>query len=131
MDISALEEITPKVQGSDVHLFDVRPALAMQYRKVDEVDPGKNYVAPNPPVGARVYYYLKADATQTPKLAITDRAGKKLAELEGPRTAGLHSVLWNLRATGDQKALVPAGEYQVALTVGSTSLSKKVKVESP
>src|SRR5262249_8943402 len=62
MDISALEELTPAGLAKDAHLFSVRPAQA--FTPTEPEMKSKAYVAGNPPVGADIYYHLKAPAKE-------------------------------------------------------------------
>ncbi len=61
---------------------------------------GKLYAAPNPPAGAHVYYHLREGTKETVTLTITDAAGKKMTEIKGTADAGLHRIVWPLRAAG-------------------------------
>ncbi len=126
MNIAPLEEMSAKVLAADMHLYNVRPAVAFT---VNETDPPKGFVASNPPYGATIYFHLLKEPVQAPTLTITDPAGKKLAFLTGAQRAGLQAVTWNLRRQGDKATLVPAGEYGVRLHVGERDLAKKVRVE--
>jgi hypothetical protein len=128
-NIGPLEELTPKVLAGAAHLFDVRPALAYTPSPVDPANKPKGYVAPNPPVGADIYFYL-AKNVDAASLTIANKAGKTVAILEAPKKSGLHRVLWNLRAGGDKAALVPAGDYMVRLDVAGKVLMKPIRVEA-
>src|SRR5207253_1519717 len=63
VDIAPLEEMTAAVLGGDVHLCNVRPAVAYQERRAEGEKP--RYTAPNPPYGAAVSYYLREAAAQS------------------------------------------------------------------
>jgi photosystem II stability/assembly factor-like uncharacterized protein len=128
LDIAPLEELTPKVLAAEAHLFAVRPAVAFQPRKVLAM--GKGYVAPNPPYGATLWYYLRGAPAQAPRLTITDRAGKTVASLRAVARPGLHRVVWNLRPDADREALVSPGEYIARLEVGGVTHERPLRVEA-
>jgi len=130
MDISPLEEMNSNVLASDIHLFDVRPATAFKFKKVDAPPEGPGYVCPNPPYGASINYYLADDAAQPVTIAILDKDGKTLVELTGEQKAGLRQVVWNLRAAQGSDELVPPGDYTARLQVGPRTLTKTIKVEA-
>jgi photosystem II stability/assembly factor-like uncharacterized protein len=128
MDISPLEELTPKVLAAEAHLFDVRPVVAFRPRNVPP--PPKGFVAPNPPYGASLWYYLKTAPAQAPTLTILGRGGKAVATLPAPARAGLQRVVWDLRAEEDRAATVPPGAYVARLQVGGVTLEKPLRVEA-
>jgi len=129
VDISHLEQMTPNVLASDVHLFDVRPATAFEMKK-GGMDAG--YAAPNPPYGATICYYLKDAAKQPVTINLIDpKSGKTFASLKGEQGAGLQKVAWDLREVGGDKRLVAPGQYTVQLVVGEKTLRTTVRVEAP
>jgi len=83
-DITAIEQLTPQVTASDAYLFAPRGA----YRFRDVSQPGAvDYDASagkNPPYGAPINFYLKADLKEkeTAKLTISDADGKTVRTLE-------------------------------------------------
>src|SRR5262249_4002157 len=123
------EELTPQVLAADAHLFAIRPAVAYRMQKAANPPRGKTFVAANPPYGATITYYLKEAPKQGATLTILDVSGKEIASLPGAAAAGLRRITWNLRPAGTG-ALVPAGDYAVALRVGDRLLTAKFKVES-
>jgi len=56
---------------------------------------GEFAVAPNPPVGVNIYYYLK---NQTSKVAVVikDFNDQVVQEISSPVSGGLQKVFWNL-----------------------------------
>jgi hypothetical protein len=97
-DITALQQLTPAVRASDVALFDVRPAVAwlMDLRTDADLGGDKNFIAPNPPRGAAISYYLKAPATGEVKVSVLDATGRTLCTSTGSSAAGIHRVQWTL-----------------------------------
>jgi photosystem II stability/assembly factor-like uncharacterized protein len=76
-DISALRQLTREVTSEDAHLF--RPAEAIRmHAGADNGSPmpKDEALADNPPVGAMIDYYLKADAAGPVTLEILDAQGK-------------------------------------------------------
>jgi photosystem II stability/assembly factor-like uncharacterized protein len=77
LDISPLEELTPAILSSDVHLFNVKPAISFDYRVFtnDEFLAEKRFIGENPPMGTAISYYLKSAPSGDVKLAILDKSG--------------------------------------------------------
>jgi photosystem II stability/assembly factor-like uncharacterized protein len=76
-DITPLRQIDGSVAASDAFLF--APQTAYRVRRNVNTDtplPPEEPAGQNPPDGAVINYYLKADATSTVVLEIFDRAGK-------------------------------------------------------
>lgn len=74
-DISAIQELTPAVESSAVHLFDIRTAT--EWRGGRGGGGGgtgfgnRNFTGPNPPSGAILDFYLKSDLTGRERVSIT------------------------------------------------------------
>jgi photosystem II stability/assembly factor-like uncharacterized protein len=126
-DISAVEGVT--------HDLLARPAALLEPRTVappPRLASSSSYAAPrfqgeNPFDGVELWYWLRdglpgATAETTVPLAVRDIAGRTVAKLLGPASAGLHSVRWDL-AIDLQQPGVPAlrdqrlgpGDYLVTL----------------
>jgi hypothetical protein len=143
-DITPLQQMTPAVMNSDVHLFDVRPAIAwIQDRKLGQQVTGQlNFVGENAPDGTAINYWLKAAASGPVKITITDISGRVVRELDGSAQQGINRVQWNLAPTpqagaggrggggggGGGGGAVPAGTYRVTLTVGSVTQTKVLAI---
>jgi hypothetical protein len=98
-DATALREL-PAALATDFTAFDVRPATRWQTRGRDASPGHRTYEAANPPQGAAIHYYLKADLPEKEQVTITvaDGAGKTVAEVRNaPKAAGLNRAVWNLR----------------------------------
>jgi photosystem II stability/assembly factor-like uncharacterized protein len=128
MDIAPLEELTPKVLAAEAYLFGVRPAVAFRPRKLPP--PPKGYVAPNPPYGATLWYYLKTVPAQPPTLTILGRGGKAVFSVPLPPRAGLQRAVWDLRGDMDPEGTVPPGAYVARLRVGGVTLERPVRIEA-
>lgn len=126
-NITPLRQLTDEIRGKAVHLFDPDGALAFEPigDMFDEFSGHRRYAAPNPPDGAAIWYYLKEEPATEPKVEILDATGAVIREFAGTKKVGLNRVQWNLR---QGRALVPAAEYGVRLTLGETTIVTKVKV---
>ncbi len=120
-DVTPLRQITPAVAASAAHLF--RPAPAWRLRRDTYTDtplPPEEPAGRNPPDGAILDYYLRADAHGPVTLEVMDAAGRLVRrfsstdrpapvspELNVPTywlrpppilsaTAGMHRFVWNL-----------------------------------
>jgi photosystem II stability/assembly factor-like uncharacterized protein len=156
LDISPLQELTPAVLSSDVHLFRVKPGVAMDYRVFtnNEFLAEKRFITPNPDPGVAISYYLKTTPGDDVKLAIVDKSGAVIRELTAKKEQGLNRVQWDLRGKNlsqmqrpggrggapqaanpiqtpppNQGALVDPGEYTARLTVGGKEFRTTITVE--
>ncbi len=152
LDVTALRQLTPGTRPESTHLF--QPALGIHWAGAlrDGWYGDRQHEGENPPPGVPVYYYL-SDPAKSVKLSIADRKGTVLHEAEGPKTPGLHALVWNLRRTtqppkspakpakqpgktAKQPAGLPAGAaaptgiYQVTLTVDGRELTRDLDVEA-
>jgi photosystem II stability/assembly factor-like uncharacterized protein len=77
-DLTALREITPAVQQTDVVLFPTRPAVRWRYRRERrEAGAGQN-----PPRGATIDYYLRGKVETEMSLDILDESGRVVRTLK-------------------------------------------------
>ena len=129
VDIAPLEELTANVLASDMHLFDVRPATAFKVAHGDK--DVKGFVGPNPAYGATICYLLQSPIAEPVTISILDKDGKSLVALKGEHQAGLHKVVWNLRAADGRDEPVAPGEYTARLQIGPRTLTKTIRVEAP
>ncbi len=131
MDVAPLQELTALVMQAPAHLFDIKPAFAFRLRPLRSLG-SKHYAGENPPYGAQIHYYIKEAVQEVPTLTITDVEGKKIAQVKGAQTPGLHRLTWRLsqsKAPASDFRPVAAGEYTVTLRLGQQAWSKKVQVE--
>jgi photosystem II stability/assembly factor-like uncharacterized protein len=81
-DITPLRELTPATAGETVHLF--KPAEAIRVRRNVNGDtpfPPEVPHAPNPPLGAVIYYYLAARPAGPITLEVVDAHGRVVRHL--------------------------------------------------
>jgi len=145
-DITPLQQLTPDVAASTVHLFDIRPEVQWASMYEWNFITDKTYRKPNPPAGSTISYYLEHALTDSVDIEIVDIAGETLRNLKAPAEAGLHKILWDFRrnpvrrsggAQGQFRQMrgrrfappVDPGVYLVRLTAGSTVLTKKLVIE--
>jgi photosystem II stability/assembly factor-like uncharacterized protein len=140
-DITPLEQLTPQVLGNTEHLFETRPAQIFNYFNHKGNLGHKVFVAPNPPFGAQVSYYLK-EGEKDVKILVKNSAGKVVREIEGKNEAGINRVSWDLRYSAPQMGnmgrmsryfrsggpFVLPGEYQILLQVADQEIAKPVEV---
>ncbi len=117
-NITALEELTPDVLVSDLHLFATRPAQIRVRPRRTGVAPTR-FTTPNAPAGAVLDYYLKmALDTAAPQpqaeqgrgersrrgwvvVIVTDGHGDTVVvDSTGPGKQGVNRFVWNLRYAG-------------------------------
>jgi photosystem II stability/assembly factor-like uncharacterized protein len=98
-DITPLEQMNDSVLASDLHLFDMRSGIAWRMVNNKGFTGHKEFLAPNPPYGVIVNYYLKSKpGGRAPVgITVTDKAGNKIRELTGTAEAGINRVNWDLR----------------------------------
>jgi photosystem II stability/assembly factor-like uncharacterized protein len=144
-DITPLQHIGEAMK-SEADLFDVRPATRWNMWGKDGNLGQAVWKAPNPPEGAIIDYYLKADQKDDVIVSIADKAGKTIRTLRnGPKTAGLNRVTWDLRYDGPHQIAgagedeenpyrfaggpyVMPGDYTVKVHAAGRDLTKTVKV---
>jgi hypothetical protein len=93
------------------------------------------------PRGAAINYYLKSAATGDVKVTITNATGATIRTLDGPKTAGINRVMWNLAPqpqAGQQQGgfgggrggggAVEPGTYNVTLEVAGKKFTKPLQV---
>jgi len=144
-DITALQQMTQAVRDADATLFDVRPAIAWlnDQQNNQQVGGQKVFIGENAPRGAAISYYLKSAASGDVKISIADVTGRTIRTLDGPKTAGLNRVQWNLAPQPQQGqggggfgggggrgggGGVEPGTYIVTLEVGGKKLTKPLQV---
>ncbi len=145
-DITPLQQLTPEAMNEDVHLFDIRPAIAYlnDQQHNQQVGGEKVFVGENAPRGTYISYYLKSASSGDVKISIADAAGKVIRTIDGTKQAGINRVSWNLAPNPPPAAAgrgggggggrggppaVDAGTYIVTLTVNGKTYTKPVTVQ--
>ena len=97
-DIGPLEQMAATAPTKTV-LF--RPRTAILFRMFNNENNlglgNRIFLAPNPPYGALLSYFLPQAATDPPSLTIFDQYGHLVRKLTGPSAAGLNRINWDLR----------------------------------
>ena len=131
-DIACLEEMTPELLVSPVHLFSVRPATAYYLGARKESFTKPVFAAKNPPYGLSITAYLRAKPKEKPKVSILNAANEDIFDLELSLKEGIQRETWNLQTVPKTKEgvkikpsaigfvalpLVAPGDFTVALDV--------------
>ena len=129
--INALQELTPQVVASPVHLFTVEPAV--QVRRAGGAAHAGDlfYRGENPPNGAILDYWLAAAADEgTVMIAIEDGGGDRVATVKGTTGQGMNRVVWDMRHQVDagRGPLVVPGTYTARLQAGGVESAHRFPV---
>ena len=141
-EIGPLQEMTDSLLDQPAHLFAIAPALQYRYADTYPSFASRPFVAPNPPRGARIFYWLKDAQTGPVDMLITTAAGDTVKSLKVAGYAGLQSTTWDLSrdkprprekggptSTAELRRVEP-GDYVVHLTVGKLKMEQPVKVQA-
>ena len=99
VDITALEQMTPKIASQGTYLF--TPRTSYQWGEAPQTNlPGNGYgqsemTYVSPPYGADMVYRLASATADSVHLIVSNAAGDTLANLRGPSSAGVHHITWN------------------------------------
>ncbi|HET6254747.1 MAG TPA: hypothetical protein VFE32_11765 [Puia sp.] len=139
--IASLRQMGPQTAQQDAVLYKPSPAVRVRWDMWPDTPlPGDEPAGQNPPDGAVIDYYLKADATEPVSLEIMDAAGKVVRHYSSTDTlydipdvniplywvrpqqilsgkAGPHRFVWDLHY---QPLNVPAS-YPISAVVGNTA----------
>lgn len=140
-DITPLQQLAPEVIASDVFLFAPRPAYRFQGVAGPSGAPNDPSEGVNPPYGASIHYYLKAEPKEDVVITIVDAAGAVVrtlktetdeAALDGdeegrgrgglfkvPKKAGINRIWWDLRCDKTGEILLwtrPVGRPHVGFS---------------
>ncbi len=138
-DAAAISALTPGVLSTPLHLFAVPPATPMLYMPIGGIWTDRVFIGANPPMGARVTYWLRDYAPDDVKITIIDANGVTVREIAGSARPGLNRAIWDLErepydrlpdpdSKVGQKQFVPAGEYTVSVARGKESAKGTVRV---
>jgi hypothetical protein len=97
-DLTPLQQMTPQVLASEVHLFP--PRAAYRFRNISA--PSTPYDDPtigeNPRYGASINYFLKGSASGNVTITIMNQKGETVRTLTGTNRAGINRIHWDLRS---------------------------------
>jgi len=144
-DISYLQEMTPEVLASPVHLFNVRPATAYYLSARHESFTKPAFAAKNPLYGLSITSYLQAKPKEKPKVSILNSEGETVFELNMNIKEGIQRENWNLQTVPKTKdgmkitpsalgfvalPLVAPGEFTVELNVDGQTFRAATSVRA-
>lgn len=99
--VEPLQQATAALMDKDVEVFE--PVTAVQWTSDGSGGYGDGqgwFYGQNPPQGARIAYWLKADAKEV-TVDILDASGTIVGRIQGPdRTRGVNVAYWNFRGGG-------------------------------
>lgn len=129
-DITPLQQLTPEVLASDVHLFQPRSAVQwLNDRRYGRNLPGqKRFTGTNAPRGSAISYYIKESLSGNVQILIHDHMGRLVNTLPGPGSAGLHRIRWTLDSAQGAPAVRP-GHYKITLSANGRELTRTLVVE--
>jgi len=96
-DVSPLEEFTGEIAASSAYLFPVRPAYRFRATARRQLAPSGVGTGRNPPYGASINYYLKAETKEPVSITILGPSGETIRTLKGAAKPGVNRVWWDLR----------------------------------
>lgn len=143
-DLSPVRQLTDDITGADLHVFQPRDAVRVQWGGGGPGPTGGAPMGQNPPSGAQVFYMLseapdsavtvdileQGEVIRTYISDSTTAADEGLTAIEAP-TAGLNRFAWDFRRANTTAVtgimtfgtlagrLVPPGDYEVRFNVGS------------
>jgi photosystem II stability/assembly factor-like uncharacterized protein len=94
-DITPIREFSAQVQAAEAWLFPLRKAYRFR-PKLSIHGERSASSGQNPPYGADINYYLKAEVKDTVKVLILDAAGNTVQQIKGSNHRGLNRVWWDL-----------------------------------
>lgn len=134
-DVSALEGFTTEAAKADFHLFQPRPAVVTQRWKNESYGGQRQFIGPNPPLGALIDYFIGNEKSDAVKVEIALPSGRTIRELSGPSVRGFNRIVWDLRVEGPEGVAnargpqVLPGPYTVKITSGGRTLQRVLTVE--
>lgn len=138
-DASPLSQLDGGVLEEELHLFAIEPAKPRVFRGREGFWSERMFRASNPPMGARIDYWLRDRTDDKVSVAIVDAKGNAVRQLGGSGQAGMNRVVWDLQPDEPQrlpdrdadlghKNFVPPGEYTVTVSFGKKKATGKVTV---
>ncbi|MBX7183678.1 MAG: hypothetical protein K1Y01_00905 [Vicinamibacteria bacterium] len=126
-DVSVLQEWSGDLAQQPAHLFGVeaRPRLSDEDWGNYELY-GDRYITTDNERNALAIHYWLRDEVPSLRITVRDSSGRLMQALDGPRTPGLHRVWWEM--TDAEKKRAPAGDYEVLMEAGSSSMRTKARI---
>ncbi len=142
-DITGLEQLTPDVRRKAVALLKPRNARGYYMLPRGGMWGSDQFGVKNSAPQATLNYWVRDRDRDGAKLVVKDSTGRVVRELDGPAEAGLNRIAWDLTRdrtqrydppeadTPGQFVYVPAGTYDLVLTVGKEKSSARLAVSYP
>lgn len=140
-DITHLQQLTPAVVQSPLHVFEIEPRAAYQFRALGNYHLfGDAFIeVPNEPDAVVINYFVRDRGVSRATVTIADREGSTISTFDGPAEPGLNRVQWNMRRSvpGAERppntgtvggTLMPPGDYRVTVAVGSDMQVQVAKI---
>ena len=146
-DIGPVKDCKPETFQKDAVLFDVKETIRWNRLEQAGEQYGEFAKVDNPPIGATIYYWLKAEPKSV-KVIIKDLEGNVLQEITATAKKGLQKAFWALNRRPpqgqDQPPMmgmgggrfgrgmqVPPGSYKAVLNVDGKDIETKTLVVKP
>jgi photosystem II stability/assembly factor-like uncharacterized protein len=134
-NINALQELTPEVMASSLHLFSMEAAEQIRYRSEKGHNGNMIFRGSNPAPGATIDFWLGEDGKEV-SLSILDGEGHEVATVRAPDSRGINRATWSLRYSepgqrdnqANRGPLVVPGVYTVRLEADGTVLEQPLEV---
>jgi len=97
LDDAAPLQMIGQAMTADAFVFPIRPAIRWAGASGMFRSNERDWLAPNPPAGARINVYLKSAPQGTVTVTIADKAGNTVRTLRQRGDAGVNRFVWNLR----------------------------------
>lgn len=128
-DASMLSALTQEVLDKPLHVFEVLPAKPKRCLTYGGLWSDQVFRAANPPMGARINYWLSEYPNEEVSIKIENAAGKEVYKATGTNAPGLNRVVWDLQPKEElrvanqgeepgQLFFTPPGEYKVTISCG-------------
>ncbi len=95
-DISPLRAVSPEIAARPLHVFEPRAAYRLRGAEAPFADTDDFVQGTNPPYGASMHFWLKAEAKDSVTLTMATAAGKVVRTLKVAAKAGMNRVWWDL-----------------------------------
>ncbi len=130
----------PTAQGQEVHLFAVEPTvqrIPWSFGANDYLFADAHIKTPNEPSGMVIRYYLRGQRDEGATIIVSDSNGGEVARLDGETSAGINTVVWNMRPRsaggargggGALDRLAPPGEYVVTLEIAGERFTRSASI---
>ena len=145
VDIAPLQEMRPVDFTPEARplFFATKPVHLWMREPQSEGWGTQGFVARNPQRGVALWVYLPQTVDEELKLVVRSSLGRDLRELDCPNEAGIHRIVWDLRAgrrggggpggggfggAGFGGGGGEAGDYAVELVVGGETLTQGIRV---